>query len=184
MEDRDARAVAPAGTAVGPALEDVVTQHEAALLRYAGRILNDATAAQDVVQEAFLKLCRSWQRGLSLDGAITPWLYRTTHNAAVDYIRRESRLRKLHADQAGETDGTAAPLAGRALEEADQRALVLEHVRRLDPAEQQIVILRLQEGLSYSEISRVTQRTEGNVGCILHHAVKKLAQSLKKAGVA
>jgi DNA-directed RNA polymerase specialized sigma24 family protein len=45
------------------------------------------------------------------------------------------------------------------------------------------VILRLQEGLSYQEIAGITGRTEGNVGCILHHAVKKIAAGLKKSGV-
>ncbi|MFN2351679.1 MAG: sigma-70 family RNA polymerase sigma factor, partial [Kiritimatiellia bacterium] len=60
---------------------------------------------------------------------------------------------------------------------------VLECLRHLSVPEQQIMVLRLQEGLSYREISRITGRTEGNVGCILHHAVKKVSTKLKKAGI-
>ena len=52
--------------------------------------------------------------------------------------------------------------------------MVLEHVRKLDAGQQQILLLRLEQGLSYREISEVTGRSEGNVGNILHHAVKDL----------
>jgi hypothetical protein len=41
------------------------------------------------------------------------------------------------------------------------------------------LLLRMQEQLSYAEISEVTGRTEGNVGCILHNAVRKLAKLVK-----
>jgi len=164
-------------------LEAIVAEHESSLLRYATRLVNSPEAAQDVVQEAFIKLCRNWNQAIALDGHVSQWLYRTTHNAAIDYIRRESRLHNLHQSQADEVPDSVAPTAGHALEEQDKKTLVLKYLHKLDPAEQQVVLLRLQEGLSYQEISQITQRTEGNVGCILHNAVKKLAQSLKRAGV-
>ena len=59
--------------------------------------------------------------------------------------------------------------------------MVLTELRRLHEREQQVVLLRLQEGLSYKEIAEVTGRTEGNVGNILHHAVKKLSKRLAHA---
>ena len=110
------------------------------------------------------------------------WLYRVTHNHAVDYIRRENRLKILHRahlDAAPESD---PPHQHKELEKKDALRLALDHVRQLDPSEQQIVILRLQEGMSYQQISEITGQTEGNVGFILHHAVKKLSKSLARAG--
>ena len=162
-------------------LDDVIAEHQSALLRYAGRILNSADAAQDVVQEAFIRLHRHWGRGVGPDGRLKAWLYRTTHNAAVDHIRRESRRRLLHERHAEqekvERDGPPPP------EMEERRRLAIEQLNRLKPAEQQILILRLQEGLSYEEIARVTRRTTGNVGCLLHHATRKVAAGLKQAGV-
>ena len=165
-------------------LEAVVSTHESALLRYAARLLNNAEAAQDVVQDAFLRLHRHWTSVMS-DGRLSPWLYRTTHNAAVDYIRRESRLRALHEKQAADPAvGAADPVPAAVADAREERKrLALDHLAKLDPPERQVLILRLQEGLSYREIGAVTGRTEGNVGCLLHHATKKLAQSLKQAGV-
>jgi RNA polymerase sigma factor (sigma-70 family) len=164
-------------------MEAIVTDHETALLRYATRILRNPFAAQDVVQNVFIKLFQSWQEGMRPSKQMKSWLYRVTHNEAVDLIRHESRLRDLHERQAGEPS-TECPDGEHceATMEA-RRETVLKHLHRLHPREQQVVLLRLEEGLSYKEIGEITSRSEGNVGNILHHAVRKLSASLKRAGV-
>jgi len=163
-------------------MEDVVAEHETALLRYATRILRNPASAEDVVQNVFIKLFKAWPTGMRPSKQLKAWLYRVTHNEAVDLVRRESRLRLLHEKQADEEsdcpDGRNCP------ETTDERReLVLSFLHKLHPREQQVVLLRLEEGLSYREISHVTGRTEGNIGNILHHAVVKLSTSLQRAGV-
>ncbi len=167
----------PAGAAAGSAVEAIVAEHQTALLRYAARLLNDPVAAQDVVQEAFVRLVRERNAGrLPPPDTWAGWLHRVTHNAAVDYLRREQRLRGLHKRQADE------PAAPAAAQPEERMAYVLELARRLPTAEQEVLVLRLQEGRSYKEISVLTGRSEGNVGCLLHQAVKTLAARLQKAG--
>jgi len=164
-------------------MEAIVVEHETALLRYATRLTNNPFAAQDIVQNVFIKLFKGWKKGMQPSKQLKGWLYRVTHNEAVDHIRRESRLSLLHNKHAEEEanvcpDGRNCPVT------VDERKQVtLSHLRKLDPREQQVVLLRLEEGLSYREISEITGRSEGNVGNILHHAVRKLSTSLKKAGV-
>ncbi len=160
----------------------VMTEYEAPLLRYAARILNNPATAEDVVQNVFIKLFKSWPTGTRPTGKIKAWLYRVTHNEAVDVIRRESRLKILHEKQAA--DAAVLCPDGRHGDGTDEerRTLVLRFLKKLHPREQQVVLLRLEEGLSYREISDVTGRTEGNVGNILHHAVRKLSQSVQRAG--
>lgn len=159
-------------------MEAIVAEHETALLRYATRILDNAAAAEDVVQNVFVKLFQGWKEGAQPSGKMKSWLYRVTHNEAVDFIRRESRLSILHRKQEEETASCPDGIhCGESTEE--KRAMVLEHVRKLHPTEQQVLLLRMDEGLSYKEIAEVTGRTEGNVGCILHNAVLKLSQKVK-----
>lgn len=164
-------------------LEHVMAEYESALLRYATRILRDPAAAQDVVQDTFIRFNRHCSNGLRPPEQVRAWLYRVTHNGAVDHIRKESRLRVLHEKQAEQVEHAAPPGQAGALEKEELMDMALAAVGRLKPAEQQVVLLRLQEGFSYKEIARVTNRSEGNVGCILHHAVRKVSVSLKKAGV-
>jgi RNA polymerase sigma factor (sigma-70 family) len=171
----------PRGTDRAGLLQAMVVEHESGLLRYATRLLNNRAAAEDVVQDTFIKLMRLWEDGLRPSEHLKAWLYRVTHNEAVDHIRRESRLHLLHTRQAEEP--TEACPDGVHCGDDERRQLVLSHMRQLDPREQQVLLLRLEEGLSYKDIGRITGRTEGNVGNILHHAVKKVSQSMRKAGV-
>ncbi len=156
--------------------------YQTALLRYATRVLNNEDAAQDVVQEAFIRLHgnldKITERGVQLKG----WLFRTTHNAAVDYIRKESRRRNLHERQSQQADLFANDPNAR--QEHDERqALVMKHLNTLRPKEREVLVLRLQEGMSYKEIAAVLKRSEGYVGTLIHNATKKLTQSLRQAGV-
>jgi RNA polymerase sigma-70 factor (ECF subfamily) len=162
-------------------METIVAEHETALLSYASRILNNPFEAQDVVQNVFVKLFQGWKKGTQPSSHLRGWLFRATHNEAVDHIRRESRLRVLHEKQAGEDPVACTNSVDCEPSVEERRASVLEHLQRLHPREQQIVVLRLEQGMSYAEISEITGRSAGNVGNILHHAVKKLTESLKRA---
>ncbi len=162
--------------------EEIMAAYETALLRYTARLVNDVSAAQDIVQETFIKLLHIWRNGARATANLRPWLYRVAHNTAIDYIRRENRLRRLHEREAAERPAPAIK-ADHSDDYAKKIQMALEQLRHLNPAERQVVILRIQEGLSYREISLVTGRTEGNVGCILHQAVKKITAHLKKAGL-
>lgn len=159
--------------------EAVMEQHQAALLRYATRVLNNGDAAQDVVQEAFIRLHANWDAVSARSAELRSWLFRTTHNASVDYIRKESRRRLLHQRQSFQAQHAPPEPSS-----ADERhALVLQHLNVLKPKEREVLVLRLQEEMSYKEIAAVLQRSEGYVGTLIHSATKKLTQSLRKAGV-
>lgn len=164
-------------------IETVIAAHETPLLRYAARLLNNATAAQDVVQTSFLKLCQCWEESRAwTPDHLLHWLYRTTHNAVVDHIRKEERMKKLHETHAQEAAGDDPPRQFEAMELADRQKLALDAMNKLGPAEREVLVLRLQQGLSYADIARVTGRTEGNVGCLLSTASKQLALRLRKTG--
>lgn len=178
----------PAGAAEGAPvgldrlgqMEAIVAEHETSLLRYATRIVNNPFLAQDVVQRVFIKLSRVWPEGSRPSPRLRSWLYAVTHNEAVDQVRRESREKILH-EQAAEAQRAACEDGVHCAETAAaRREQVLENLRRLDPAEQQVLLLRLEEGLSYAEIAEVTGRSEGNVGCLLHHAVRKLSKLVRQ----
>lgn len=162
-------------------IETIISEHEAALLRYASRILSNPFAAQDVVQNVFIKLCQKWKHGWRPSSHLRNWLYRVTHNEAVDHIRRESRRQALHEKAAEEYLSEEAPVADSAEE---RRERVLAELKRLHPREQQVVLLRLEEGLSYARIAEITGRTEGNVGNILHHAILKLSSGMARESAA
>lgn len=183
VKDRSANHPAPEPT-IPPApesLEGAMEIYQASLLRYATRVLNNEDAAQDVVQETFIRLNANLekiaQRGVPLKG----WLFRTTHNAAVDYIRKESRRRLLHERQSKQSDLFRSDPEAQT-ERDERQALVMRHLNALKTKEREVLVLRLQEGMSYREIAAVLKRSEGYVGTLIHTATKKLSQRLQLAG--
>jgi RNA polymerase sigma-70 factor (ECF subfamily) len=160
-------------------LDEIIAEYEAPLLRYAARILNNSSASQDVVQTTFIKLCHHWRNDAHATPQLSAWLYRVTHNAAVDYLRKESRRRALLRQHSEERQCLSQPNRdGPGLSEMAQRAA--RSLQSLSLRERQIVILKVYEEKSYREISEIAGLSEGNVGYILHHAMKKLAATLKR----
>ena len=63
---------------------------------------------------------------------------------------------------------------GDAAEARDNAAQAAELINRLPPRQQEVIRLKFQAGFSYKEISRITGLSIGNVGFIIHTAVKTL----------
>ena len=171
-------------------IEAVVEEFEQPLLRYATRIIRNATLAQDVVQSVFVKLFRQWKPNQRPSAALKPWLFHVAHNEAVDVIRAEERRKALHRRWGEEVGRAQASSPCRSTDSMrrgedacalpdDKRRAVFESLDILSLEERQIVLLRLQQGMSYDEIAAVTRRPCGSVGAILHVAVKKLAAHLQ-----
>ena len=91
------------------ALAAVIEAFQAPLLRYAARLLNNVTLAQDVVQNTLVKLVRRVPPAEAPTDEVRNWLFRVAHNEAVDLIRSEERKKRLletYAHQQDvETDG-------------------------------------------------------------------------------
>ncbi len=187
------------GQAQGPGLpwrEDfnaVVAEHESALLRYARHQLGRDYEgrhhdAQDIVQEALLRLHRHW-REKGLDGlqSARAWLMRVTHNLTIDAIRKRTRQRaakvKMQQDAVSSTDhANPEPDSLGALEtrEATQRAMCLLH--ELPDTQQRVMMLRLDD-LTVRQIAEVLNMSPGNVGYHLNQGLTTLARQLKQSGV-
>ena len=159
-----------------------VAAFQAPLLRYAARLLNNATLAQDAVQNALVKLTRRVPPPDGPSDEVRNWLFRVTHNEAVDLIRaEESRHRTLERfaqQHACETDGGLGFDTG--LEMDERETVVLTCLSVLSPLQRQVVLLRLQQGLSYEAIAEIVGEKSGYVGNLLHHAVKALAVEVKR----
>lgn len=162
-------------------LEEIVRLFQSPLLRYAGRLLNNATLAQDVVQNVFTKLIGRSQPRMETVETLRPWLFRVTHNEAVDLIRKEERRKALHercfSDAAvgqGECD-VSVPFEGESRSE-----IVMSCLNVLSVDEREVVILRLQQGMSYEEIASATCHPRGTVGALLHTAIRKLSAELRR----
>jgi RNA polymerase sigma-70 factor (ECF subfamily) len=158
----------------------VVETYEAPLLRYVRRMVASDDLAQDVVQNAFIRLYRRWTDPLSPSPQISAWLYRVAHNCAVDHLRNETRRRELHQRHAVEQPEHVGPNCGEGFHLSEAAEQVAAALQSLPLRDRQLVILKVYEEKSYKEISDITGLSVSNVGYILHHAMRRLADELKR----
>ncbi len=166
-------------------IEGLFEALESPLLRYALRLLKDPEMAEDLVQEAFVRLHAQFAHVRERRS----WLYRTVHNLALNHQRRERKVVPLPtAGAAGEADEAAEMPDRRA--RPDEQILRDENIglvrlglEQLDARARELIRLKFHEGLSYREISERTGLTTGHVGYLLHHSLKALASELARAGL-
>ncbi|MFT7671059.1 MAG: RNA polymerase sigma factor (sigma-70 family) [Planctomycetota bacterium] len=153
----------------------LLKRHERTLILYSARLLGDVDRARDVVQEAFLRLCT--QERAELEDRVDVWLFTVCRNLCHDVHRKESRMTPLEEERADQTATSAAtPIEVAARD--DSYSAVLESMTSLPAKQQEVLRLKFQSGLSYKEISRVTNESMGNVGWLLHTGLKSLRQKL------
>ena len=174
-------------------LEQLFRDLESPLHGYALKLVQRPDTAQDLVQEAFMRLHARFRevRQPRL------WLYRTVHNLAMNHHRAAKKIVAIDFEADGaktEAGGTAedgrvdiSTLAERippdeqaARNEAVEQAR--QKVKDLDPRARELIRLKFEEGMSYKQMSERTGLSVGYVGNILHHAIQELAQAMEREG--
>ena len=156
-------------------ISTVVERYERPLLRYAAQITGDIERGRDVVQDTFLRLCT--QDRSSLDNHLAEWLYTVCRNRALDVRRKENRMKTLTVEQVAEQE-SREPNQPAATEQQETAQRVLRFVQGLSENQREVVRLKFQNGLSYREISAITQLSVSNVGYLIHTAIRKLRAEL------
>lgn len=141
------------------AFEHLLVTHERMVLGVAQRLLLDAEDAKDAAQEVFLRLHRNLSR-FREDKDFIPWLYRMTVNICLDSKRRSKP--RVSLDQTAETPANS-PTPEETLHSAQQRALVLEALRKLPERERLSIVLRDLEGRPTAEVAALLGTTETTV---------------------
>lgn len=161
----------------GEWIDSVLARYEAPLLRYATGLLGSTDRARDVVQETFLSLCQA-DRG-RIEDHLAPWLFRVCRNRALDIRRKENRVQPLPLENQTSLE-SPEPGPADAAERRQGASRVLAMVHALPESQQEALVLRFGEGLSYRQISEVTGHSVSNVGVLIHNAVKSIRAALAR----
>ena len=146
-------------------LEDVIPAYENTLYRAALAILGDPQEAEDVVQEAFLRL---WEKDPAFESPAhqRSWLLKVTVNGCKGRLRAPWRRRP-------------APLLESHPAADEEEQAVLEVIQSLPPKDRAALHLYYYEGYQTAEIAAMTGWREGTVRSRLARARDKLRELLK-----
>ncbi|MCK4660578.1 MAG: sigma-70 family RNA polymerase sigma factor [Phycisphaerae bacterium] len=155
------------------ALAELVHRHQRGVLELAYRTTGDRVLAEDIAQDAFIRVWRSAGR-YKPTARFSTWLYRIVVNLCLDAFRKQ---------KAGGGDLVEAPDPrtedpARALERDDRAAAVRRAVAALPQRQRVAVVLQRFSGLPIRGIAEVTGWTESAVESLLVRAHAALRESL------
>ncbi len=157
----------------GTELEDIMRSHGDALHNYAKRMTNgDGYAAEDVVQETWVRAWRNLDRLTENRGSVRGWLMRVAHNIAVDQhrVRRARPAEVVRADHDLEYTAVLAP----ANEEVETRIVVGAVLNRLSPVHRDTLVEVYYADRTTASAAKALGVPAGTVKSRLHNALRVL----------
>jgi RNA polymerase sigma-70 factor (ECF subfamily) len=171
-----------------PAFEELIRRHQNGVFNFIVRFLGNREVAEEVFQEAFLKVHQAADRYLP-NGKFTTWLYTIVRNLCVDTFRRRKIREAVSFDDRG-ADGernlgdTVAnnDVPADVLSSANQIAVVLEKaLAKLNQDQREVFLLREKEGLKFEEIAELTGVSVNTVKSRMRYALDALRRALKQS---
>lgn len=171
------------------AYRELVRRYERPVFSLVVRMVKDPAVAEEVAQEAFVKVFRSLDT-YDPSRKLSSWIFKIAHNTTLDHLRRR-RLDTVPLDGGKDEDepgvGHRLPDDSRVspqveAESSDLARAMEEAISRLRPEYREVVVLRFQEGLAYQEIAEITGLPMGTVKTYIFRARKELAAQLTEMG--
>jgi RNA polymerase sigma factor (sigma-70 family) len=143
------------------------------------KVLQDATLAEDAVQEAFLQIWRGAGSFRPERAKASTWLLTFVHRRAVDLVRREERRRQVPVDPLPEPSGSSAD---EAVVTRSRREIVQDALRRLPPEQREPIELAYYGGLTQSELAERLDQPLGTIKSRMFTGLQRLQALLVEAG--
>ncbi len=186
IRERDAELVRRAQAGELEAFDELVTHYRAAVYSMIVNMIRNDADAWDLAQDVFVKAWRALP-GFEARAGFYTWLYRITHNATYDWLRKKKVRGDVEFDDGVALDAEAGSVT--APREAATPDAKMEHrelgdrieeaIAALSDDHRQVILLKEVEGLSYQEMADAIGCSIGTIMSRLFYARKSLQHMLK-----
>jgi RNA polymerase sigma-70 factor, ECF subfamily len=180
--DQDGEMAARLKRGEASAIESVYDRYGRLAYGLALRILNDRNAAEDVVQDAFLRV---WRNAMSYDlarGSLRNWVLSVVHNRAIDRLRGTAKIRQETQLETVERSAEV-PDPWHAVALDLERKQIVEAFEQLPEAQRQALELAYFRGYTHTEIARQLNVPLGTIKGRLRIGLEKMRSYLLARGV-
>ena len=171
------------------ACHDLVVAYQRPVYSVILRMVRDPAAAEDLVQETFVKAFRHLD-SFDVSRKLSSWLFKIAHNTTLDALRRKTLptvsldpAEDESADHRKDWEDTRAASPDQRVERMDLAQAIEAAMGELPPRYREIIALRYQQGLAYQEIAEILELPMGTVKTHIHRARHALADTLRARGI-
>lgn len=162
----------------GEALERLFDLHSPVALGLLTRILGGRSAAEEVLQEAFLQVWTQADRYDPGRSSVRGWVLMLARSRALDRLRRRDARRRREEDSVEGADLSIHPVGTERLEESETRSRVSSALGVLSPEQRHCIELAFFEGLTHTQIAERLKAPLGTVKSRILLGMNKLRQAL------
>ncbi len=168
----------------GAAFDSLVGYCAQRLFNLAFRMLGNREDADDVTQEAFMRIYQALPR-FKWDASINSWMYRITANLCYDELKRRKKRPLSFTDITGEDENEPEFTAENSdpadliIKSADSQ-IVQQAINELSPESRMIIVMFDVQGMSYIEIADIMKLNMGTVKSRLNRARHTLREKIEK----
>lgn len=166
------------------AFEELVERHQRAVIGTVAKMLGNASEAEDIAQQVFVRIWKSAGR-YEAQAKFTTWLFTITRNLVFNEVRRRQRKPTVSVDEREETTHRTVEdlqaispddeMLQSELEEAIDRA-----IQSLPEKQRMAVVLRRYEEMPYEEIAAVLEMSIPAIKSLLFRARTQLKEALQR----
>jgi len=169
------------------AFAQLVRRHQGPLYNFALRQVRVPQVAEDVVQEAFVRVVQN-AADFKHEARFTTWVYTITRNLCIDHIRKRALRKHPSLDESRGEDGDGPTLGEQT---ADPRASVEREatgselkerialaVDKLPDEQREVFLMRELANLPFKEIAEITNVPENTVKSRMRYALERLQEAL------
>ncbi len=180
MQDSDLHLLRAIADEDKKAFETFVERYQNPVISFIYKYIGDFYVAQDLTQEVFLRVFKS-APAFEPKAKVSSWLFKIAYNLAVNELKRRRRMDDFHARMSAEGShfvGGSPPDRSEA-KDRELEAQLMDAIGRLPENQRAALLLKINEGLSYKEISIVLDVSVSSVESLIFRARSRLKQILR-----
>lgn len=162
------------------AFRKIVEAHQGFAYAVAFRFVGNRYEAEDITQEAFVKLWKNIGK-YRPEIKLTTWLYKIIMNLSLDFLKSAQRKHQLKTEDV-ESHQLIVDQSSQEQkqDDAEMLGILVELAKQLTPKQQTVFILRDLEGLPVEEVCEITRMDQGQIKSNLYYARIKIREGLTK----
>jgi len=154
--------------------ESLYQEFAGKIYKFVYRRVGHKETAEDLTSQIFIKALNNLKKFTAEKGSFSAWIYRISRNTVIDYYR----TRKSIMDVSEFWGISAKDNISQEFANKEALAKIGESLKKLKPEQQEIIIMRVWDDLSYKEIAQITGKSEANCKVIFSRAMRKLRETI------